>query len=654
MMMNKAVLMVVAAMLSLSGARAQSLSVHPRHLDAPRGTIEAPQKKAQTADNQVWWGYMTEGAQRSALGTGKAETVNQAIYIPATNDIVVGNTIKGVRFYLRNTTNIKDLKLWISTTLPSNADEADKLVLELEPNRMNGGDEGSSKLGLLNEVTLRNPYPVTSAIYVGYSYTVTALNNETKYPIVTSYENGEANSLLISSTSNPNWMAYGDEYGPLAMQLLIEGDMKSCAAAPVKASDVSLLLGGQGESLVEVLNSGAEGISSIDYTLTDNGTTSDEQHLNLERAFTQLGKSTVIRIPVSASESPVYSERTLTITRVNGQPNEATNKSTAIHVYTIARATKRGIAVEEFTGTGCGWCPRGLTGMEKMRHQFGDSFVGIGVHGYNSGDPMYFRYTTSYCPGIFSGSAPCCQMNRFYGEIDPYYGTGIDIIDDFNEQLAIPAKAALTINGTWNDAKTAVNATATVESLIDGETYTIEYMLIADSLTGDAAVWKQSNYYSSGYSGQTGISKNSLPSDLQFLWTAGTSYKPIFNDVLIATSYVSKKNKATAIGSLDNGQSTENSYTLSLPTTTTLKNAIDKKNVAVVALLIDSQGAVANAAKFYLSDNDASGIDNVSSRMLQNTVRATYSIDGRRVSDAHKGLSIMRMADGSTRKVITK
>ena len=43
--------------------------------------------------------------------------------------------------------------------------------------------------------------------------------------------------------------------------------------------------------------------------------------------------------------------------------------------------------VEEFTGTWCGNCPRGIVGMQRLEEDFGDRFIGIAIH-TGTGEPM--------------------------------------------------------------------------------------------------------------------------------------------------------------------------------------------------------------------------------------------------------------------------
>jgi len=274
----------------------------------------------------------------------------------------------------------------------------------------------------------------------------------------------------------------------------------------------------------------------------------------------------------------------------------------------VSKVVPRGIAIEEYTGTGCGYCPRGLVGMENLRAKYGKRFVGVAYHGYNPDDPMYIEdgaYDIS-----FSG-APSCDVNRAYGadNVDPYYGVisggniaGIPIDDLVDEQLSVPATAGIKLNGAWNADNTKVTATATIESVADGGDYTIQFMLIADGLTGKSSAWKQANYYNSD-------AVSSLPDDMKFLSGIGDYYFTTFNDVCIATSMENGKNKATAPGKMDDGDVKTISYTLTMPTKRTLLKAIDFDKVAVVALLINAEGEVANAAKYYMTPQPVEPVD---------------------------------------------
>lgn len=614
-------------------------------------------KGGQQQTSQQWWGYCDDSSYRSSLGTGKAETVNQAIFIAPENGLAAGKTIKAVKFYLRSTTNIKDVKLWLASALPASADRADILVMNLDLKTLNGGDQDATYYaGLPNEVTLSEPYtlPEGEGVYVGYTYTVTSVAEQSgQYPIVLSYEDGVTNSCYLFTPTTQQWEDCSS-YGPLAMKVLLEGTFMNNAVGTSDFAEVIAPLGGTAKATITLNNYGTAGISDIDYTITTDGSTSNEQHLKLATPCNTLGGTAYATITLNADAQAGSLNKMLTITKVNGQPNEDTaNNKANFQMTTVSKIVPRGIAVEEFTGTTCGWCPRGIVGMEKMRKEFGDQFIGIAIHRYTTNTSSDAMYISAYNQVSFGG-APSCRINRG-PVIDPYYGSVNSIFDDFRAEAAIPAKAALSVEGQWDSTEKKVTATATIENLVDGSDYKIEYVLVADSLTGTTAAWRQYNFYNKAYG--TFGSASELPDDLAFLYDTGeifnnqyVAYYPIFNDVAIA---VGKSTQTTAPGKLAVDVPTTNTYTISMPTNSTLLKAIDKKKVWVVALLIDAKtGLITNAAKYCMA-NDQTAI-NTAIQTAANTSEARYSLDGRRMATAQKGLNIVRMADGSVRKLIVK
>ncbi len=529
----------------------------------------------------TWWGYVKDNTKRHGLGTGSVGTMNQCILLSKSNPAVMDKTIKAIRFYLRSTTDIKDLKVWLSSTLPTSADKANILVQDVDLSTMQGGDESEDFNGLPNVVELSTPYTMNSTrnVYVGYSFTVTSVNAQSgQYPIVLCDEEGVTGSSYLKYGSQ--WET-GQSLGPLDLKVLLEGVSQN-AVSPSSPGEVIAAMGNEATVSIPFTNVGSAAITSIDYTISDAQGTGTEQHYDLPEAFPYYGASATFQIPVQAGSEVGSVEKTLTITKVNGQPNEAAENSVSFTFTTLLKNVPRGIAVENYSGTGNGWSPRGYFGMEKMRKEFGHSFIGIDIHNYNSTDPMYI---SAYDQVTFSGS-PSCRLNRG-PEIDPYYGN--DVFDDFRAAMAIPAKVGVTVSGEWNADSTKITAKAEIEALVDGE-YAIEYVIIADGLTGTTNAWKQSNYYYQ-------YTPDQLPDDLAFLSALGSSYFTVFNDVAIA---VAKQTQTTAPGKLTAGQVVENTFTLSMPTKSELLKAVKKGKVAVVALLINDNNMIENAAKYYL------------------------------------------------------
>ena len=150
------------------------------------------------------------------------------------------------------------------------------------------------------------------------------------------------------------------------------------------------------------------------------------------------------------------------------------------------------VVVEDFTSTSCGFCPRGIVGKENLRNQFGDLYVGITLHQHSSSDAMYLALDR-YASLAFAG-APQCFLDRKQ-LMDPYNGTGSGICAAFADYQAMPVQVGVEVEASWNQDLSQVNATATVQSLVDGADFNIEYVLIGDGITGTSSGFKQANFY---------------------------------------------------------------------------------------------------------------------------------------------------------------
>lgn len=550
----------------------------------------------------TWWGYTTEDDRTAYLGTQQAETYDCAIYVPSSHPIASGKTINAVRFKL-GAENVSNVMVWIAeTSRPTDVSKA--VRVESVANPVKGG---------VNVVKLSTPYPVGSKnIYVGYSFTITDLKTEgDNYPI-SICNVYEPNGMWLRTTSTKNWSDLSGSYGDLNMQLLLEGEFYENAVSfgSTDLGDYTAAIGGTVSVYLPITNIGTAPITSIDYTISTNGGRGERGSFDISAAPIPFGKSRTLTLNVEGDQTVGLTTKAITANKVNGVKNEADAAQAKFSLITVGKIVERGIAVEEFTGTQCGWCPRGIAGMEKLREKYGNKFVGAAIHGFpaNGGntnlDAMYLSNWSLRYANIFSGSAPSCQLNRAYGEIDPYYGTGYDICRDFENEMSIPARVGITLKGEWNADSTEVIATADLEAVVDGQSYTIEYALIADSLTGTTSAWNQENYYPNNYSASDYPNN---PDIAQFC--AGGKYGQTtlkgwtFNDVVIATSYSGGKNLTTAPGKLSLGQTVTNSYTLHMPSDaahSSMINAIDLSKVAVVAFVIAADGTVANAAKYYM------------------------------------------------------
>ena len=588
--------------------------------------------------NQGWWGYVDNESDNNSIGVNSADTYHCAIFIPGDHAVAGGKTIQAIRFGLV-APNATDAKVWIASNLPSSMSNCIQVV-----------DVPQSEFGKLNiDVALTSPYAIPAeGVYVGYSFTITKVAYQADaYPVLISGTDSP-NTLILKTDKNvPSWSDLnGQGFGRLFLQVLLEGEFDDNLVTPLDFGDVYAKVGESVNAEVILANNGITPISSIDYTITTDGAASAEQHASVASPIAFSSKGKVI-IPIPAETTQSIKNKTLTITKVNGNANEAAGKTASFTLYSLGEIISRNALVEQFTGTGCGYCPRGHVGMAKMRETFGDRFAGVAIHQYSnqSSDAMYIA-SNKYAKLNFSG-APSARINRG-NEVDPYYGSRNSILQDMEAELAIPAMVNVQVSGIFDETNTKVDAQANLRPLFDG-TYKVEFVLIADGLTGTGAGWNQANYYAQYAASQ-------VEEDLVEICKGGKyGTNPIqgytFNDVAIASSYVSGSNKVSN-QVLTAGETTEVSYTLELPTYAKLKNALQMDQIYVIAILIDNDGRVVNVAKTKVADYDPTAISSVHNTTA--TEAARYTLDGRQVSAPQRGLNIIRLSDGTVRKVMVK
>lgn len=502
---------------------------------------------------------------------------------------------------------------------------------------------GAKNTGEWHEVMFDQKVELNSSfegLFVGYNYKQKSNN----YPIgVSSKVEGPfyiyANIPASKGGNGEDWYQINSGGYGLSIQLIVEGDFAPNAVRPLDFGEFTVVKGKSKNVAVSLWNIGSK-LTSIDYTIALDGKAGAEQHLDFGKDF-GLGGTHTVEIPFAADSKIGTSTVTLTITKVNGAENACAIKTATGTLYTVEREFVKRFVVEEGTGTDCGYCPRGHVAMHNMHNLYGDQFIGIALHQRSSTDPMY---NVSYDLGFTS--FPQCMVNRSNNFWDPY------------EQMPTVLKASLdeialtdvTVTGTFAEEDTKVNATASVESLVAGD-YNLAFMLTADGLTGKTNSWKQQNYFCKGHAGNPYKSKSSMPEDIQFLWDKGSSYVETYNDVLISSSYVNNNNKATLPTLVANG-TVNSEYSLKMPTKVALKKALKLDQIYVVAVLLDKKtGAIVNAGRARVTGS--TGIEDVTTGS-EATVVARYNVNGVQIAAPVKGINIVKMSDGTTRKVLVK
>ncbi|MBO4801640.1 MAG: hypothetical protein J5545_07225 [Bacteroidaceae bacterium] len=450
---------------------------------------KAPQVPIAGNDEQeqMWWGYF-EGDVAGCVGFGgSSETETYWIAIGITNKLTLaqGNSITGIRFAVSGAAYLSNVHVWIANSLPSSL--AEVLVdVPVDASKLN--DDAWT------EVALPEPFAVPNkTFYVGYTCEV-AGTDDSLYPVLLRYNGANQDNSFWVRTSGlaPSWNDSFKQYGPVAVQVFLEGENfpKNSVDVSKSFNDVFALPDGSAEAVLTLTNCGTNKVTSIDYCIDLPNSYTDDIHMEIE-GLEGLNDTKEIRIPVPADSKPGRTTRAITITKVNGEDNGIEEAYSDGYCVTLSRAVERRTVVEEFTGTWCGWCPRGTVGLELINQQFGEKAITIAVH---DSDPMEIDY------GVGSGAGyPSAYVDRAI-VADPYFGVngenrGIcDLVAESNKVLAEASVdlQAPVLNKSGNVTfKTDVCFNYTSKEVH----YALGYVIVADGLTGTGRKWLQSNFY---------------------------------------------------------------------------------------------------------------------------------------------------------------
>lgn len=584
-------------------------------------------------ENQMWWGYFNESDAAKLpysgyIGNNGSCTIDAAIRIPASEEIVSGSSIKAIRLWLGSDVSAisSTLRVWISTSLPAqNTIRADyrKTIKKADI------------VGGLNEVELDSAFVVDHRdIYVGFTFNI----NKKSYPVM-AYGDDVPDGFYYRTYSGTNYSSwsnlYGNEYGRLALQVLVEAKEFPTNCVSVADFGETMILMGKSKSIpITITNKGMNAVKSIAYTIT-----SEDGEINEEgkKSFTAISNnvSKTFNISFEAGKEPVKAQRTFTVTMVNDEPNTAFANSGTGFVITLKEEKQVKPVIEEFTGTWCGWCPRGIVGMDKVHEEYGDKVVQIAAH---SGDVMaisaYSSIINTYCDG-YPGSITDRQF-----EADPSFsGLKSALSQAFNR---VPP-AAIELYAEWaTEEQKAVVFNTTTSFAYSGynNQYAIAFVLVEDGLKGTGSNWAQQNYYS----GQSGSD------DMSWWYKQGSSVTGIeFNHVAVAGWNVQNGVNNSVNPNFDPDIPQEFSYTGSISSNSLIQ---DKRKLKAIAILIDrSTGKIVNAAQSEIADF-ATAVNSVTSN--SDIPEACYSLDGRKLPHSQKGINIIRMTDGTVKKVLVK
>lgn len=648
------------------------LQVMPKARKSPLQVPLAPE-----ADNSIWWGYPLGqqmwgwgfAALDEALGAGgmlaSQTNYNVAMYVP---NNYAGGRIDSLAIMFLDPAKMSDVKIWfgpLSTdndgypVLPEKAEDA-LYWFDLPTSKIEAPEQtpdGYNIKPTLIEVPEPFNIPV-DGVCIGYSFK----GESTDMPIIVgdeSHSGGFFFSYLYNSIFC--WDDFGGMgAGNLTTQAMINLD--NCIKNKAQVGYIGeYTVKADAEALVssKISNVGPNEINSVSYVLTVDGVAGAETAVTFSQPLPSQ-KATYLDVPATFQEG--NHEIVLKVTKVNGEPNALEGVGEVEkdgYVVAIANPAERISVVEETTGTWCQWCPRGHVGMEKLDKTLGDKVIGIATHisaGQNAPDPMECSSYMDFHRYLSGGSAPSALFDRVV-MADPYSGLyELTSADDHYRfaadkvvetiQSEIPSEAKVLLDANWtDDTKTAIKANVTTTFAInrDDAPYGIIFVLKEDGMSGTDMSWYQVNAYRNPGHGFT-------DSDMD-KFNNGKSYVNMsYDDVAVAAWDIIEGRAGSIQAPIVKDAAQEFSMALSIARNTLIQN---KDNLTLVAMLVNRNNLrIVNAAKVDMIVY--SGIDGVEAGGGQLDEVARYNANGVRIDAPAKGVNIVKMSDGSVRKVVVE
>ena len=515
-------------------------------------------------DEYLMFGYCKDYYR--GLGTGKANiTVEGAICIPEE----IAKKYEGSQltriFIGYGKTSYTNVTVYLTESLTGNAFYTQDATMTTT--------EG------WNEVVLDTPYTIEGkTFYVGYQ---TKQYAATDYPIGVDGEattNPNASFLGVNNT----FENYGESFGAICIKVGIEGDNLPQYSANILSANVPSYVGIEAPftASLSISNDGVKAINDIEVSCK----VGDSEAKNTTISFNSPIKSSytteLVIDEITCNKLGTDIPLTITIEKINGQKYDNPDNNTySTKINCVEKVFKQNATVEEFTGTWCGWCVRGIVGMEYMEKKYGeDGFIGIAVH---NGDPMAVNAYQSVLNAFAAEGLPNATINR-----SETFDPSIETLEYYyklytqNPALAEVRLTKATSKSEEEDSKTIsiFNVEAEAEFSLDqtDAKYALSFVVIEDNV----GPYTQQNYYSGGAYGPMDGWENE-----------GKNVKIMYNDVarLIETAY-------GIGGSIPSNIEKNKPYSYSA--TLTARNIADINNCEVIALLFNtSTKKIVNATK---------------------------------------------------------
>ncbi len=668
--MKKILLPLIAFMLSVTAATAQknapllkgltpsakveAKSLQPKTLDKS-ATKKAP-KKALAA-NQKYMGPFEDDAldydgSQAGLGIpsvpGKLKVA--ALLDPAYVDKYNGGKVVAVRFGLAYPAG--ECRVFMTEVTTAGVSNTDVLSQSIS-NTENGW----------NTVTLDEPYTINAdgntGFLLGFEYTQKNTNdgqsyNSECYPLNTGGTGYDGGFYCYGNLGQgTGWYPLGADYGCVAVQAIVEkdGGFDVIDAIMDGVTVNPYVKKGAASPVVFGVHSFGNEITSAVFGIKVNG--KELAEYTAPEALTSKSKTFTADVQFPSDLAYKDNKISVYVKSLNGAtPTEYTSDDeaeTTFKSFTDTVAHQMNL-VEHFTSQYCTYCPLGYDVLNKLMELRND-LAWVSIHGNMGGTDVYTiadgQYISNFTGGSYeTGGIPRAAFNRYY---EPSVASDSWLAYNLGYRSQYTETAARIFSAVVDASKASVPAFATVNlsSEYDKDTKKLTVKVSGDAVSDFADVFG-SDAVLTVYLTENGLVSRQLN---QGTWIQKYPHNHVLRAIL-------SEPLGDAISW--NGTKYENDYTI------TLDADWNVDNMDVVAFIsrpiaFDGEQYKTEATDAYVTNTNSAKVGTTTSGIADNlasaenaTEVARYTIDGRKLSAPAKGLNIVKMSDGSTRKVIVK
>lgn len=542
-----------------------------------------------------------------------------------------GNDVSGIFFYTgmnekesaqKAVNTIKKATLFLAYDLQ-----------DFEPFYTQSVDLPADGLTLVN-FKLDTPFRIEAGkpFYIGYYYPLTSPDDLTLI-IDAEYHGDDVSGCWLglqapktSADDNPEWQFdnFSDQIGFLCLGATISGDNlpQNELSVPAVQMQPTVYQNDEFSLLFMIENNASNDVKSFEVEVKVGDKDAESMVFNVPNPLgyskSAVGSIDGLSYDVAALEDvPV----TLTVTKVNGEPNNSVMASgtTGIQVIPTGLGYVRNVLVEEFTGTWCGYCPQGIVTMEKLRETYTDgSVIPVAVHNRDEMSSTTF----SSVDQTYSTGYPSAIMNRqmYIKAIFPV----ADCIEEIEEYQSYPAPAKVTATAHFNAAKNGIIFDTKTAFSFGNDKASEDYVLSFAVTEDKVGPYEQNN----NFSGSTTV--------------PGWGNKPnkvetIYNDV--ARQYNSGI-AGSVPESVEVGKEYDFTYEMKFLAASKISN---KDNLNAIVYLINRKSNVVENA-YMINSGALGGIDDIfeDSAVDADAQVEYFNLQGIRVTDPQNGVYIRR------------